>query len=494
MIVAPTTQQLRRVLRLCADRPVPRTLPEEPASGLSFSEIVAAIRAGQSATQALANMARARASKTVLSPTDETPRLEDLVGLGEAKEWGTTLVSCLSAWKRNEVQWSSLSTAAVLFGPPGTGKSMMARSLAKSCGIAYIGTSVGSWFGTSGGHLDDIIKAAQSAFDNARAQSPSLLFVDELDSVPNRTTLSKRNRDFWTPVVNFLLTLFDTGTTNRDGTILLDATNFAENLDDALVRPGRFDRLIRIPQPTSDDIAAIMRMNLGTELPGANLHMVAKLGGRATGASASGWVRQARAMAQAAGRSLTLDDLVAAVAPKENRSVADVWRVAVHEAGHAVAGLHFGHATGDVSIVKSMTSEGRASLWLPGPCPTASDIETVAICLLAGRAAEIEFLGAPSAGAEGDLERATSLVAAALTSFGLAGELVHLAPSAIAAKTLRRDLVLRKEVSRRLAALQEEANAIVRGNAAVEAIARELVARRALAGDDVRQIAQRGRL
>ena len=488
-IVGPTQRQMRGILKYCTRPPIPRYIPDAPASGLSFHEIAAAIRGGQSAKQAIANLIRARATKSTITPDDDTPRLESLVGLGAAKEWGLALASGLTEWRRNNVAWSTLSSSAVFYGPPGTGKSLAARALAKSCDAALVSTSVGAWFATSDGNLDGVIKAAQAAFDEARARIPSILFIDELDAIPNRAALSPRGKDWWTPVVNFLLTLFDIVVTSRDGTILLGATNHINQLDAALIRPGRFDKIIEILPPTADEIAVIIRQHLGTDLPAADLAMIATLGGEATGAVAAGWVRQARAAANAAGRPIAVGDLIAAVAPTERRNPTDVWRIAVHEAGHAVAHVSVGHVLGSVSIIETSGAEGRTEAQLGTRCLTADGLDEMVVSGLAGRAAEIEIVGSPSAGAEGDLAEATALLTAAIASFGLGPSLLHVSPSSDVADALRLDAKLRCEVSERLATLHARAIACIRQRRPqVEALARALVVRRALSGREASQI------
>ncbi|MGA2494820.1 MAG: ATP-binding protein, partial [Roseiarcus sp.] len=359
-IAAPTGRQMRKLLKLCVGGATPRAIADNCAAGLDFEEILAAFRGGASARAVVDHLNRARGSKTRLNPDDDTPPLDSLAGYGEAKDWGLALAGGIAAWRRREIAWSALSAAAVLHGPPGTGKTLFARSLAKTLGVPIVATSVGDWFATTSGHLDSMTRGAQAAWDSARALAPAILFIDELDSIPDRRTLSDRNRDWWTPLVNFILTLFDGAQTSRDGIILLGATNYPDRLDPALIRPGRFDRLIAVPPPTTEGLAAILRHHLGADLVGADLTAVARLRPGATGADAGGWVRDARAAARQAGRGLTFDDLIKTVMPPETRPTAQVARIARHEAAHAVVGHALGAQTIDAVSLTTPGVDGAA--------------------------------------------------------------------------------------------------------------------------------------
>ncbi len=101
------------------------------------------------------------------------------------------LAQGIAAWRQGKLAWRDLSTAAVLAGPPGTGKTLFAKALAVSCGIPIVVTSVGAWFSSSEGHLGDVIKASQAAWDSARAfaSSGAIIFVDELDALSDRAAL-----------------------------------------------------------------------------------------------------------------------------------------------------------------------------------------------------------------------------------------------------------------------------------------------------------------
>ena len=493
VIATPGPGVLRRVLHACARGPVPRQISPGVTASLAFTDVIGAFRAKASPREVLTNLARVASARSRVSATDDTPPLPDLPGYsGAARAWGVDLIDGVARWRRGEAAWRDLSAAAVLAGPPGTGKTLFAKALARACGVPIVAASMGEFFASTDGNLGDVCKALSQSFDAAKSCAPSVYFLDEIDGFPDRRFLTARAREWWTPLVNLALTLFDGAVTSRQGVILLGATNHGDRIDPALVRAGRFERIIDVPLPGVDDLAAILRFHLGETLPGADLLPIVRLGAGASAADAARWARDARAVARAAGREMVVDDLVAVVAPPDARSPADVRRAAVHEAGHAVAQIALGGAVESVTIVAAAGSGGHTRMGASASSfPTAVDLDGVAVMMLAGRAAEEAILGAPSAGAEGDLKSATELVCSVHASAGLADSLLHLAPTGAAAALLLTDPVLRQAVSRHVAKLYAEALAIARRRrTAIVAVADALTRARLLTGDQVRAICE----
>lgn len=466
-------------------------LPPRVATGLDFYDIVSAIRAGSTAQECVRRLEAASASLTVVDrQVADVPPLEQMVGYGAAGEWGLRLVSDLQEWRRGALPFEAIDRNVVLASEPGLGKSTFVRALAKSTGLPLIVTSVASWFTATDGYLNAVLREIDRVFADAAARAPVILTLEELEAVPDRRTVGERNRDFWTPVVTNLLMLLDSATSGVSSRlIVIGATNHANRLDPALIRPGRLNRVITIHPPSSADLAVILRQHLGGDLEGADLLPIAELASGATGAMAMGWVKQAKGAARVAGRSLIIDDLVDAIAPPDPSPPEERRRLAIHESGHAVVSHRL--APGCVRAV-SIVGQGDAAAHTMtrrrlGRSPTRAEIELDVVCTLAGRAAEVEILGEASVGSGGgidsDLGIATIQVASMLTSYGLGPNLIYAGSPSDVVEMMQIDPELRATVSRSLAALHERAVLAVRQNRwAIDAVAQQLLDRRHLDG------------
>ena len=457
-----------------------------------LSEVAASARA------VLDNLASTRAAKVQTGQIDDVPLLHELAGYGSAASWGLDLAEHLNEWRSGAVEWSSLSASAVLAGPPGVGKTLFARSLARTCCVPLVATSVGAWFAQSDGHLGDVIKAAQSSFDEARALRPSVLLIDELDGLPDRRSMDQRGRDWWTPVVNHILTLLDGAATDRTGVIVVGTTNHADRLDPALVRSGRLDRVIEIGFPDATALAVILRQQCSADelrdVSDDALIAIAEATWGASGADAVHWMRDARVVARTHSRSMTLDDLQRAVLPLETRSAKDLLTISVHEAGHALVARACGQKIKRLSIVPNGDAGGYSEVESTiGVTPSRSEFEVLIIGALAGRAAEEVIIGHPSTGAEADLERSTRLVAMLHTSLGLGATLLHRVPSADVPSVLAIDPNLRRDVEADLRQLYNQAvTSVHMYRHEIEAVAAALRVRRILTAADVEAIIERG--
>jgi len=480
----PDGEVLRRIIARVTGRRPPIDIAA--VTGLSFHELVSAFRPGDGPACIVRSLAAFSTAKSQMSTTDDTPPLSALPGYdGEARDWAMRLVDDMAAWRAGKIRWDELSASAVLYGAPGTGKTLFAKALARSLDVPILPTSCGAWFNSSDGHLGDVIQASQRAFDAARAASPCLLFVDELDGIPSRELLGSRGRDWWMPVVNHVLTMMDGAVTARDGVVLVGACNHANLLDPALVRAGRFDRLIALMPPDASVLARVMRFHLRDALPHADLDSVARLAHLdATPADAAQWVRDAAGAARAAGRDLAIDDLVAAVAPPDETSPADQRVAALHEAGHCAASIAVGLRVSSTSIVAHGSSGGGTRTGEARPAfPTRADLDAAVVVMLAGRAAEEVILGEPSVGATTDLAMATRALADVHGAHGLGGSLVHRAEPL---SEIGHDRALRDAIEVDLTRLYARTLDLIRQQrAAVERLADALVERRFLSGDDV---------
>jgi hypothetical protein len=171
-------------------------------------------------------------------------------GMGEAMAWANRLLADLERWRAGEIPFEAIERHVVLASEPGLGKTTFARSLAKSARLPLVATSVGAWFSSSAGYLDSVVKAIDGAFARAAASAPAILFLDELDALPSREALGPREGSWWTPVIGHMLTTLDGAISGVAGRlIIVGATNYAQKLDPALIRPGRPRASSRSPNP-----------------------------------------------------------------------------------------------------------------------------------------------------------------------------------------------------------------------------------------------------
>ncbi|WP_411902750.1 AAA family ATPase [Methylorubrum thiocyanatum] len=494
---APSPRVLRSVVRLVTGtRPGP--IPKDAGIGLPFATLVGCIRRGSSGAACVRRIVDATRALTAAGPgLADVPFFEDCVGYdGEPRRWALDLIAAVKEHRAGKRAWDTIDDRnIVLGGEAGVGKSSFARSVAKSLGMPLFATSVSAWFASTGGYLHEIVRQFDAVLAQAAAAGPAVILLDEIDSIPNRATIDNRNRDYWVPIVSHILTTIDSAASGQTSSlIIIGATNYPERLDEALVRPGRLNRVVRIGRPDVTAIGGILRQHLGNDLPGLDLAPVAALGAGATGAEVAGWARKARGAARAAGRAMTRNDLVSQVVPPEVRDPEEILAVARHEASHCVVGEAVGAARIEsVTVVASGPYAGLTRSRARGRNNfRRRDLDDYVVMLLAGRAADALWGGVHSgaAGQPGsDLAAATRLVAAAHASYGLGDDLTWLGSEDDAMQLCRLDPAFRRRVGADLADLQARADSLVEANAeTIDAVASHLVRHRVLSGDEVRRI------
>lgn len=435
-----------------------------------FSHVAVALRKGRSVKNAVERLHAIVDVKVPPGPdalADVTP-LSGMFGYGPAKEWGVQLAQDLRDWKTGKIDWSDVDRGILLSGPPGVGKSVFARALAKECGVNLVATSLGQWQAT--GHLGDLLKAMRRDFGAAKTAAPSILFIDEIDSVGDRNKFSHDNKSYSVQVVNGLLECLD-GLGGREGVVVVGATNNPGEIDAAVRRSGRLDRHIEIPMPSAEDRVAILSQHLGSPIDEHDVGAVQLATEGLSGADLSKIAREARRIARRAKRGVLLEDIRAALPPVMKIEGDHRYALAVHEAGHTVVGLHLKHGkylgtriVDQVVVAAGVQTGGCATFEIPMVARRDSQFYLNYIAVtLAGLAAEEIVLGNRGDGANSDLATASRLATAFEVSLGMGSSLVY--SSANDDKELeelrRLDPALAERVDRLLQEQFERAKAIL---------------------------------
>lgn len=372
------------------------------------------------------------------------PSLRELCGLGDAKRRAEALIADIRAALAGDIAWDAVDHGMLLVGPPGCGKTTLARAIAKECGVHFLECSAASW--QMAGYLNEHLAAMARDFQEARRFSPSIIFIDEVDSIGNREHFSGSNASYHTQVVNALLAELQ-GFSDREKVIVIAATNNLDALDPALRRAGRLDRVVPLTLPTIDALEKIFEYYLqrhgaleNTSADIASRPLAEAVFGK-TGADVSLVVRGALRRARLEKRPLNQGDLLAEI---YNRPLdtdfarplhgEGLRRVAIHEAGHAAVRLAAGESLAGVAFLSIVPRpDGSLGFMATRPDPdlsvrTRNDYLALMTTVLAGRAAEEVFYGAEAVGAgagggaSSDLARAMSLALDMTTRLGLGRE------------------------------------------------------------------------
>ncbi|MBR1826501.1 MAG: ATP-dependent zinc metalloprotease FtsH [Clostridia bacterium] len=360
-----------------------------------------------------------------------TATFDDVAGAEEEKEELKEIVEYLRDPEKFTRLGARVPKGVLMVGPPGTGKTLLARAVAGEAGVPFFSVSgsefVEMYVGVGAARVRDL-------FAQAKANAPAIVFIDEIDALARKraTDLYTGNEERET-TLNQLLVEMD-GFTTEENIILIGATNRADVLDPALMRPGRFDRQVHVGYPDIKAREAILKVHI-KEKPLANevdLSEVAKNTTGFTGADLENLLNEAALLAAKRNKNAIGNDELkeAAVkvmmgAEKRSRKVTDKERrlTAFHEAGHAVATYYLDtqDPVTEVSIIPrgsaggyTMSTPQEDKMYM-----SRNEMLDELVTLLGGRVAEALVIGDISTGASNDLDRATSLAKGMITRYGM---------------------------------------------------------------------------
>ena len=391
---------------------------------------------------------------------DTGTSFDDVAGVDEAKAELEEIVEFLKDPEGYGSLGARMPKGVLLVGPPGTGKTMLARAVAGEAGVPFFSISgsefVEMFVGVGAARVRDL-------FEQARAKAPAIIFVDELDALGRArgATSGVGGHDEREQTLNQLLTELD-GFDSTSGLVLLAATNRPEILDPALLRAGRFDRQVLVDRPDRAGRIAILDVHMKKVKIGRDVQpeQIAALTTGFSGADLANLVNEAALLATRRGGShVTMEDFTNAIErivaglEKRNRLLNPREReiVAYHEMGHALAAMAL-PGVDDVHKV-SIIPRGIGALGYTIQRPTEDrflmtreELESKIAVLLGGRAAEGLVFGHLSTGASDDLARATEIARSMATRYGMNEEL-----GSVSYEDAKRDFLGQPSPGRRIA-------------------------------------------
>jgi cell division protease FtsH len=483
---------IARVISVATGRRCRTILPDDIVREIGVHELLLGVRFDRTPDDCLAALKKLAGSKMAKKDSRDLT-LDQLHGLDEAIGWAKSMIRDLDSWRRGEIAWDAIDAGVIFDGPPGTGKTTLARVIAAESGLSLVSATLAQWQGSGEGHLGHLLRAMRKDFDDARAKAPCIFFIDEIDSFPARGSITHSYKDYVTEVVNAFIEQLD-GIGGRQGLIFIGATNDVSRCDPAIIRSGRLNRIIRIGLPDPQAIEKMLRVRLRGELAADGLDEIALLALGSTGADIERIVKDARRIARHAERNLVLTDLRAAITGDDDVPDDLLARMAFHEAGHTLLAVLETGSDGIYAVLGGTADSAgfMASLNTKRDAGTAEDCRRLLRRVLAGRAAEEIVYGAGGNGVGGVAERsdlavATRVAAAMCGSFGHSGPhpLVFLADYRDTAEIIS-SLYMREYVQKELDAALRQAKALLsKHRAALDKAAQLLLLKRRITGTEV---------
>ncbi|MCI5977074.1 MAG: ATP-dependent zinc metalloprotease FtsH [Firmicutes bacterium] len=355
----------------------------------------------------------------------------DVAGEDEAKENLAEIVDYLHNPEKYTSVGASMPKGLLLVGPPGTGKTMLAKAVAGEAGVPFFSISgsefVEMFVGMGASKVRDL-------FQQAKEKAPCIVFIDEIDAIGKKRDGQFGGNDEREQTLNQLLTEMD-GFEGNNGVIILAATNRPESLDPALTRPGRFDRRVPVELPDLAGREAILKVHARKIKLAENVdfHTVARMASGASGAELANIINEAALRAVRSGRTVVEQadleesiEVVIAGYQKKNAVLSDKERqmVACHEIGHALVAALQSHSAPVQKITIIPRTSGALGYTMQVDTGdkyllTKEELENKIATLTGGRAAEEVVFGEITTGASNDIEQATKLARGMITRYGM---------------------------------------------------------------------------
>ena len=436
---------------------------------------------------------------------------DDVAGEDEAKESLAEIVDYLHNPQKYTDVGASMPKGVLLVGPPGTGKTMLAKAVAGEANVPFFSMSgsefVEMFVGMGASKVRDLFK-------QAKEKAPCIVFIDEIDAIGKKRDNQLSSNDEREQTLNQLLTEMD-GFEENNGVIILAATNRPESLDPALTRPGRFDRRVPVELPDLAGREAILKVHAKKikTADDVDFHTIARMASGASGAELANMINEAALRAVRNNRTVVTEadleesiEVVIAGYQKKNAVLSDKEKktVAYHEIGHALVAAMQTHSAPVQKITIIPRTSGALGYTMQVETGdkylmTKDELANKICTFTGGRAAEEVVFGEITTGASNDIEQATKLARAMITRYGMSDEFDMVALETVNNQYLGGDTSLacsaqtQQEIDKMVVQLvrqqHEKAIQILKNNRkALDALAKYLYEKETITGEEFMEV------
>ena len=456
-----------------------------------------------------------KSNAKVYVPSTQGIHFSDVAGEDEAKESLAEIVDYLHNPKKYSDVGASMPKGVLLVGPPGTGKTMLAKAVAGEANVPFFSMSgsefVEMFVGMGASKVRDL-------FSQAKEKAPCIVFIDEIDAIGKKRDGQLSSNDEREQTLNQLLTEMD-GFQENIGVIILAATTRPETLDPALTRPGRFDRRVPVELPDLAGREAILKVHAKKikTADDVNFHTIARMASGASGAELANIINEAALRAVRNNRTVVTEadleesiETVIAGYQKKNAVLSDDEKkvVAYHEIGHALVAAMQSHSAPVQKITIIPRTSGALGYTMQVDqgdkyLLTKQELENKIATFTGGRAAEELVFGEVTTGASNDIEQATKLARAMITRYGMSDDFDMVALETVSNQYLGGDASLacsadtQNEIDRKVVELvkrqHEKASKILADNRAkLDELAKYLYEKETITGEEFMSILDKG--